>query len=126
MRVFIKTFIVFVYFFLALFIQQTNVCACSNNTQNISSQYYISQSQSESTLTNNNQKEHYIILQNRNRAEIINSQNKHNDFGCTNCVNKKFTYNIPDIFFIKDISYPDSISQNLSKKIEHTICTRAP
>ena len=126
MKAFIKTFIVFIYFFLALFIRQTDTYACEINTSYISHQYYISQTQPEPTLTNDSKKEYYIILQNRNRGEITNQQNRHNDFGCTNCVNKKFAYNIPDKFFVKNVSYPDSVSLNISKNIEHTIYTRAP
>ena len=82
MRRFIKTFIVFIYLILALFIQPGDVFACDSIGQDISHQYYISAySKSKIHLINNKDEEYYVISKNNSRTEISKLSNKNQDFG---------------------------------------------
>lgn len=125
MRGFIKTFIVFIYLFFALFIQQSSIYAEEYIPQNESKQYIVLPVNPETALINNKNEENYVISQNRNRSEITNPSDRNDNlgFGCFNKTN--VDYNISDNYIVYNATYKIYISHKLSP-LEYTIYTRAP
>ena len=126
MRKFIKTLIIFFYFFLALFIQPNSVLACENIIQNTQNQYIISSSKKETELINNRKEEYFILFNSRNKSEITNSVNKNSKFGFGSFDSLRVDYDISDDFTVNNTAYPVFISQNISYSLKNTIYTRAP
>ena len=125
MRGFIKTFIVFIYLFLALFIQSSSIYAEEYIPKNDSKQYIVSPANSETALINNKNEENYVISQNRNKSEITNPSGRNDNlgFGCFNKTNVDYSFSNS---YIGDSNiYKIYISHKLSP-LEYTIYTRAP
>ena len=126
MRKFLKTFIVFIYLLLAVFIQPSSVLASENLLQNSSQQYFVSSTKSETTTLSRKEKEYYTVFENRNRAEIINSSGKNNYLGFGSFDKANVKYNITNYFINNEITYPVCISHNISPNLKNAIYTRAP
>lgn len=125
MRVFLRTLLIFFYFFLALFINNDELFACENFEQTISQQYYISQPKNETELTNKKE-EYYAVLRNPNRSEITNPSNKNDNYGSWNFNNPNNEFDITNSFIYESIAYPIRITHNTSANLKHAIHTRAP
>jgi len=125
MGVFLKTLLIFFYFFLTLFINNGEVLACVDFEQTISQQYYISLSKNETELTNKKE-EYYVVLQSRNRSEITNQTNKNDNYGSWNFNNPNNKFDITNSFIYESIAYPIRITHSISPNLKHAIHTRAP
>lgn len=126
MRRFIKTFIVFIYLILALFIQPGDVFACDSIGQDISHQYYISAySKSKIHLINNKDEEYYVISKNNSRTEISKLSYKNQDFGF-GCFDAGIYFPISNNYKIDNSIYHTCISYNISPNLKNAIYTRAP
>lgn len=125
MKGLIKTFIAFIYIVLALFIQQGDILACENITQN-TSRYYISSTKNETALINNKEEEFYAIFLTRNKSEISNSSNRNNIFGFSGFDKTNFNYNVFIRSNVDNSIYPIRISYNISPNLKNAIYTRAP
>ncbi len=126
MRSFVKTLIVFIYFFLALFIQPSSVIACENFITNNSQSYIVSAARNETTLINNKKEEYFVISKNNNKLEITNPLNKNDYYGLGNLGSANANYNISNNLITKSITYPIGISHNISSNLKNAIYTRAP
>ena len=127
MRRFIKTFIVFIYLILALFIQPGDVFACDSIGQDISHQYYISAySKSKIHLINNKDEEYYVISKNNNRTEVSNPSNKNQNYSFGGCDKTNVIFNNHNNYIIDNSLYPICISHNISTNLKNAIYTRAP
>jgi len=126
MRGFIKTLIVFVYLFLAIFVQPSSVFACESIVLNSSQQYYVSSPKSETQLINNKKEEYYTIIGTRNKSEISKPSNKNDNFGFGILDKTNVDYHISNNFIITNVTYPLRISHNISPNLKNAIYTRAP
>ncbi|MBP3820300.1 hypothetical protein J6G99_01490 [bacterium] len=127
MRGFIKTFFVFIYLVLALFIQPSDTFACDNIRQNIPPQYYISVfNKSKIYLINNKNEEYYVISKNNNKTEVSNLSNKNQTYGSANFDEANVDFIIQYNFIIDNSIYSTCISHNISPNLKNAIYTRAP
>jgi len=127
MRRFIKTFIVFIYLILALFIQPSDTFACDSLRQINPHQYSISAHTKPKTyLINNKNEEYYVISKNNNRTEISNLSNKNQNFGFNNFDKANVDFIVPDNFINNNLMYHICISHNISPNLKNAIYTRAP
>lgn len=127
MRGFIKTFFVFIYIILALFIQPSDVFANDYTEQNTPHKYYISAlSKSKIHLINNKNEEFYVISKNNNRTEVSNPSSKNENFGFGCCDKTNVDFNSSDNYIINNSIYPNCISHNISPHLKNAIYTRAP
>lgn len=126
MRSFIKTLIVFIYFFLALFIQPSSAIACEYLTSNTSQPYIVSSSRHETTLINNKKEEYFVISKNNNRSEITNPSNKNDYYGYGSFDNANPDFNLTNDFIKDNATFPTCISHNISPNLKNAIYTRAP
>ena len=126
MRRFIKTFIVFIYLILALFIQPGDVFACDSIGQDISHQYYISAySKSKIHLINNKDKEYYVILKNNSRTEISKLSNKNQNYCFGSYDKANVDYAISNSSKIGNSICFTCISHDISPNLKNAIYTRA-
>ena len=127
MRGFVKTLIIFIYFFLALFIQPSSALSCENFTASNSQTYIVSSARHETTLINNKKEEYYVISKNNNRLEITNLSNKNNHYGLGSFNSTNTDYNILNNFILtKNNIITNRISHNISPNLKNAIYTRAP
>lgn len=126
MREFIKTLIVFVYFFLALFIQPSSVIASENITLNTSQPYIVSSVRHETVLINNKKEEYFVISENYNKAEIANLSNKNDYYGYGSSDNANPEFNLTNDFITNNATFSSCISHNISPYLKNAIYTRAP
>ncbi len=125
MRGFIKTFTIFIYFLLSLFVGSQDVSACENFSAN-TIQQYISSQKPETTLINNRKEEFYVIFQNRNRSEITNPSNKYNNFGFSGFNKVNINYDTVVGYTVDNNKFPIRISHSISPYLKNAIYTRAP
>lgn len=125
MRKFLKSLIIFVYLFFAIFIQPNNVLASENIIQNYSQQYFVSSTKTETSI-NRKEKEYYTLFDNRNKTEITSLSNKNNCFGFGSFAQTNVNYNITNTFINDNTPYPVCISHNISTNLKNAINTRAP
>ncbi len=125
MKRFIKTFIVFIYLILALFIQPNDVFACDYFGQNLTTQYHISTTKSENHFINNKNEEYYIFSKN-NQTEISDPSNKNQNFSFGNFDKTNVNFILPNNSIVNNSTYPICISHNISPNLKNAIYTRAP
>lgn len=127
MREFIKSFVVFIYLILALFIQPGDVFACDSIGQDISHQYYISScTKSKIHLINNKNEEFYVISKNNNRTEVSNPSNKNQNFGFGYFDKAGVDFAVSNNYKIDNSIFLACISHNVSPNLKNAIYTRAP
>lgn len=126
MRSFIKTLIVFVYLFLALFVQPSNAIACKNLTSNTSLSYIVSSVRYETVLINNKKEEYFVVSKNYNKAEIANLSNKNDYYGYGSFDNANPEFNLTKNFITNNATFSTCISHNISPNLKNAIYTRAP
>lgn len=126
MKSFIKTLIVFIYFFLALFVQPSSAVACENLISNTSQPYIISSAKHETTFINNKKDEYYVISKNNNRLEITSLSNKNDYYGYGSFDNVNTVFNLTNDFITDNTIFPKCISHNISPNLKNAIFTRAP
>lgn len=125
MKNFLKTFFIFIYIFLLLFIKPCEVLACNDGDLNNTPAVSITQAQK--TVNTFDEKEHYYaILQHNNNAQISNN-NKNNDPGLilfNTAILKNNFFN--RIFIDKNKIYYFNVIQKLFRNLKNTIRVRAP
>lgn len=126
MRRFIKSFVVFIYLILALFLLSNNVYACDYIGQNFPVQYYIFTAKSETHFINNKNEEYYVFSKNNNRTNISNLSNKKQNFGFGGFDKVNVDFIIPDKYTTDNSICPTCISYNISSNLKNAIYTRAP
>ena len=126
MRRFIKSFVVFIYLILALFLLSNNVFACDYIGQNSSVQYYISPTKSDIHFISNKNEEYYVFSKNNNRTNISNLSNKNQNFGFGGFDKANADFIIPDKYTTDNSICPTCISYNISSNLKNAIYTRAP
>ncbi len=124
---FVKTFVVFIYLILALFIQPNSAFACDYIGQNTSHQYYISAfTTSKIHLINNKNEEYYVISKNNSRTEISNLSNKNQNFGFGYFDNAGADFTVLNNYKIDNLISHVCISHNIFPNLKNAIYTRAP
>ncbi len=127
MREFIKSFVVFIYLILALFILPSHTFACDDIRQNNTHQYYISAySKSKIHLINNKDEEFYVISKNNSRTEISKLSNKNQNFGFGYFDKAGIDFAVSNNYKIDNSIFLACISHNVSPNLKNAIYTRAP